>query len=182
VNDTHGHPAGDALLCHVANVLHNGLQRQSDTVFRYGGEELVIVVDGRTNVPDKMLGAEGFASIAERLRQALGSTLCDMSGVETMSDAKALSITASFGVAAFMPPRNKDQRRESFESWLARADRALYKAKGKTPDGKDDPNEPDARNRVCYDSGGTVTVLDRQPKMPQPSSHERSKLIQTLTI
>jgi diguanylate cyclase (GGDEF)-like protein len=62
VNDTYGHEAGDAALCHFARLLETSM-RETDEVFRYGGEEFVVAFPA-TPVDDAH-------SVIERLRQRL---------------------------------------------------------------------------------------------------------------
>lgn len=107
INDTFGHATGDDVLRIVARILNHEV-RDADKVARYGGEEFVVVLGGCP---------EGEAiRVARRLRYA----------VERQDWApylgRALSVTASFGVAAI----GKD---ESVTDWLHRADQAMYAAK-----------------------------------------------------
>lgn len=64
INDGYGHLAGDAVLRSVAEALGRSA-RQSDLVFRYAGDEFVIVMS-RT-------GADGARAVAERVREAIGA-------------------------------------------------------------------------------------------------------------
>jgi diguanylate cyclase (GGDEF)-like protein len=84
INDTHGHPAGDAVLKNVAGVLARGV-RAEDVVGRYGGEEFIIVA--------RQIGVAEAAAMAERLRQEVEVT-------PTTVEGGAVSATASFGVAS----------------------------------------------------------------------------------
>jgi two-component system, cell cycle response regulator len=106
VNDQFGHPAGDEVLRQVAHALAASC-RTSDTPARYGGEEFVIVA------PETAAGAA--ADLAERLRQSLCSKPLQVHG-------KAVSITASFGVA-------DNEGLASPEALIQAADEALYRAK-----------------------------------------------------
>jgi PAS domain S-box-containing protein len=63
INDNHGHPAGDAVLQQFAAVCGAGL-RARDRLFRIGGEEFALVLDGSDS--------EVAAQVAERLRGGLG--------------------------------------------------------------------------------------------------------------
>lgn len=109
VNDTYGHPAGDAALCHVVGMLLRRVRR-SDVVARYGGEEFAVLLPGSD--------AAAAARLAESLRADIASTPVALSG-----PAISLSLTASFGVAA-IPAGAADGR-----ALLEAADRALYRAK-----------------------------------------------------
>lgn len=109
-NDTYGHLAGDKLLKSVAESIRK-LLRVSDDVFRYGGEEIVILL------PEQNI--KTTAIVAERIR----------GDIETMSIENAGSdrgvITVSCGVSAF----GKDCMDSKWEAVLKRADNALYAAK-----------------------------------------------------
>jgi len=109
-NDSLGHPAGDDCLRQVAALLQTGLHRPEDRVFRYGGEEFVLLLTA-TDV-------NGAVHCSEQLRRAV--------------EARALPhphgvVTISLGVASTIP----DQRSSDGEAMqlLARADSALYRAK-----------------------------------------------------
>jgi diguanylate cyclase (GGDEF)-like protein len=110
LNDRHGHPAGDAVLRHVAQIL-DAEKRRGDTIARFGGEEFVAILSHADDV-----AAQGWA---ERVRQRLGASAVDMGG-------NILRVTASFGVAAALPG---DSGAMAGEALLASADRALYAAK-----------------------------------------------------
>lgn len=111
LNDTHGHPYGDACLRQVAQGLLKGMDRAPDFVARFGGEEFACVL------PD--LAAEAAVEYAERLRAA----------VEALGLQHAASefgrVTVSVGVAVTRPERRADPA-----SLVAAADAALYEAKG----------------------------------------------------
>jgi diguanylate cyclase (GGDEF)-like protein len=109
VNDTHGHPAGDAVLRAVAAALAGGI-RGSDMVARYGGEEFAVVA------PET--GAAGAFVLAQRLREKVES-------LDTqLPDGVAFKATASFGVATFDP-----HHQGGAAKLVEQADRALYAAK-----------------------------------------------------
>ncbi|GEM_PF-1288254 len=107
LNDTHGHPAGDAVLKEVAARLKAAVS-QFDFVARYGGEEFVAVWPGRTDVE--------AAKLAEQVRQAIGSK-------PFATAAGELPVTVSLGVAA-SPQDAKDK-----PGLIKAADEALYAAK-----------------------------------------------------
>lgn len=107
VNDQWGHDAGDAVLVHVARLIHDTL-RQSDWAFRTGGEEfcLFLTVDGR----------EGAMKAAESVRNKIS---------EHPYYYRDLSIplSASIGIALY-PEEGRD-----FEKLLRLADQHMYQAK-----------------------------------------------------
>jgi len=107
LNDTFGHPAGDAALKHTARVLEGHL-RQGDEAARYGGEEFAVILPGAD--------AAGAAPLAERVRAAI-------EGSQVVFEGARLAVTVSVGVAAW-----PEDGRE-IETLLAAADRALYAAK-----------------------------------------------------
>lgn len=108
MNDTFGHPAGDAVLRGVADLLRLRI-RLYDVACRYGGEEIAIVLPGETTA--------GAATLAEQLRTSIETLDVDFSG------AQLPRFTASFGVAAF-PEHGWD-----LDGVLSAADKALYRAK-----------------------------------------------------
>jgi diguanylate cyclase len=104
INDNHGHKVGDQILIELVPVLQSML-RQNDQVFRFGGEEFVVLVaDIRQHDLDKL---------AEKLRAGVQRKLALPDGVH---------ITTSIGVAMLKAD-------EDWEAWLHRADMALYQAK-----------------------------------------------------
>jgi diguanylate cyclase (GGDEF)-like protein len=106
INDTHGHHAGDEVLCHVKDVVERCL-RSGDLFARYGGEEFVVLM------PET--GPEGAQRLAERLRMAIAST--PMQG--------EIPITASLGVVGTA----KVGEECTLDLLLAEADKAMYAAK-----------------------------------------------------
>ncbi|MHC4662131.1 MAG: GGDEF domain-containing protein [Planctomycetota bacterium] len=108
VNDTYGHISGDKVLRGVASVM-NATVREYDTCYRYGGEELAILLPGAT-LTDALV-------VAERVRD----------GVETRETkgepGENISVTVSAGVATFVPGMT-----DSAEL-IATADAGLYSAK-----------------------------------------------------
>ncbi|MBM4783238.1 MAG: GGDEF domain-containing protein [Archangiaceae bacterium] len=107
VNDTYGHPAGDAVLAAVAQTCVRVFKRKGDFVARYGGEELVVLM---RDVDERELEA-----LAEKARGAIAE-------LKVPFEKKALRITASLGAAFW-------KRGESAEAWVKRSDAALYSAK-----------------------------------------------------
>jgi diguanylate cyclase (GGDEF)-like protein len=114
LNDTHGHLVGDQVLQEVAQVARLHL-RAADLFGRWGGEEFVVLLP-QTRLNDAQ-------TALERVRLAL----------HTIALPNVHTITASFGIAAYLPG-------ETCESLLHRADQALYLAKAT------------GRNRIVLDS------------------------------
>ncbi|HEV2493063.1 MAG TPA: diguanylate cyclase [Terriglobia bacterium] len=124
VNDTYGHPAGDAVLREVARRMHSSV-RPYDSVGRYGGEEFLVVVPGCDPVDARHQ--------AERLRASVRGRPIALS--ET-----SLPVTISLGVAATSQPKATDA-----ESLLRAADAALYLAKHNGRDRVESSTEAAAR-------------------------------------
>lgn len=106
INDNHGHEAGDTVLRSVAQTIKE-VVRSTDGVFRYGGEEFVIMFNN--------VGKSGAAHLAERIRQAVAAR-GHQAGGET------LEVTVSLGVALL-------NQGESAMALMHRADQAMYTAK-----------------------------------------------------
>ena len=110
INDTYGHFAGDDALRHIVSVTQGLLEK--DMLFgRYGGEEFVLLLPGYS--------LESAAEVAARIRAKL-----EVSSFYSKGDA--LTITASFGVAA---KRNISNPEEALSVLAEKADLALYEAK-----------------------------------------------------
>ena len=109
VNDTHGHAAGDAILVGVAKELELHV-RKYDSVFRYGGEEFVVVLP-ETNL-------KICKTVAERLRESIESQTFSFEGT-------VIPITISLGGVIY----HKGLAGDQLEGLFQLADDALYKAK-----------------------------------------------------
>ncbi|CUJ15578.1 diguanylate cyclase [Achromobacter xylosoxidans] len=107
INDSHGHAGGDQVLRQFAEVVHQSC-RSSDFVFRYGGEEFLVVLVG-TAREAALAAAEKLG--AEIRRHAFA-----------IPEAGSLRITASIGVATF-------DGHPDYAYLIDRADKALYQAK-----------------------------------------------------
>jgi diguanylate cyclase (GGDEF)-like protein len=107
VNDTHGHPAGDAVLQAVARTL-TATSRAADVACRWGGEEFVIALP-QTELGGAVLAAERFRAAIERMSV-------------TLPNGIVVELTASIGAASAASPW-------TLEPLLASADAALYAAK-----------------------------------------------------
>ncbi len=106
INDTHGHIAGDCVLTTLADCVEDCM-RGTDMLFRYGGEEFVVLLSN-TN-------SRGAQLLAKRLRKRVEETLCECDQFKT-------NITISLGVATL---QSGDKDQDLFE----KADRAMYQAK-----------------------------------------------------
>ncbi len=107
VNDTHGHLAGDEVICHVARIAAQSL-RESDTLGRYGGEEFTLIL------PET--GLAGAQAVAERLCRTIAET-------PAMVEGTPIHTTVSIGVAEREPDET------NHDGLLDRADAGLYRAK-----------------------------------------------------
>ena len=106
INDRYGHLIGDCALRSVANTT-GACIRDGDMLFRYGGEEFVVLM--------RETGPDGARLLAERIRANIERTPCQCSGAK-------IHMTVSAGVAAYRPGENG-------AALFARADQALYQAK-----------------------------------------------------
>lgn len=106
VNDTFGHLVGDEALRAIARLVLLGI-REGDPAYRYGGEELLILLDGCT----ERAGLE----VAERIRRSVAN-------YDWPRTTPGHRVTASLGVGTLIPG-------ETWREWFARLDRALYEAK-----------------------------------------------------
>jgi diguanylate cyclase len=113
VNDNYGHPAGDEVLRQVSQCLSRTFLRKQDFVCRYGGEEFAAVLLDTTE--------QQVVALSQRLLECVRKLVVSHGPHE-------VNVTLSLGLAALRPG-------ESAESWVARADGALYRAKR---EGRDD--------------------------------------------
>ncbi|GLH73514.1 diguanylate cyclase [Geothrix limicola] len=133
VNDTYGHPEGDRVLRQVADCIRAAI-RQSDSLTRWGGEEFIVLMP-ETDPASAMV-------LAERIREGIAGH--HFEGIGT--------VTASLGVAEYLPFA-------PLETWLERADQAMYQAKRK---GRNRVEADPARSRsapVSTPSGGVFLKL-----------------------
>ncbi|RMG73333.1 MAG: diguanylate cyclase [Nitrospirae bacterium] len=107
INDTYGHPAGDAVLRKLAELIKKTI-REIDFPARYGGEEFALIMLKSASKEAK--------KIAERLRKTAEKTIIK-------TDAGEISVTLSLGIASY--PEDAKTREELIE----KADQALYRAK-----------------------------------------------------
>ena len=108
VNDAHGHAVGDRVLVDLAGLVR-ALLRPQDRLFRFGGEEFVVLMSNTAR--DDALGLLELLNVAVRQK------------IRVRSDP----VTISAGLAMHVPG-------EDAEAWMARADAALYRAKAEGRD------------------------------------------------
>jgi len=145
LNDEHGHLLGDEVLREVAVAVGEAL-RSTDTAYRYGGEEIVVLL--------RETGLEDGIAAAERLREAVDAI--------TLADHPEILVTASAGVAA------RHSSMSHYTGLVAQADKALYEAKrlGRNRvavDGADRPRE----------TGRGETLFHGEPDVVAPSADRR---------
>ena len=103
INDEHGHEAGDQVLAEFARLILRGTRKQ-DRLYRYGGEEFVLLMPGTDS--------RGAEQLLFQLQDTIRTSLRSPGG----------SVRVSAGVASL-------RAGEDWSRWLARADAALYAAK-----------------------------------------------------
>jgi diguanylate cyclase (GGDEF)-like protein len=103
INDGHGHEAGDRVLVDFARVI-SATTRRGDRLFRYGGEEFVLLLPG--------IDATALPVLCETLRERVAEQI----------EIGGRRVTVSIGAAELGPE-------DSASEWLARADGAMYRAK-----------------------------------------------------
>lgn len=103
VNDTYGHDTGDKVLVHTAKLITENT-RKSDTVFRWGGEEFLVIL------PD--IDASVLKTTAEKIKTIIERD--DYAGIP--------NVTTSIGLTIH-------EKEELFTNWFNRTDQALYLAK-----------------------------------------------------
>ncbi len=110
-NDTFGHVAGDECLRTIASAVRESVSRPRDTVARFGGEELAVIM-AETDI-------RGALVVGERVRSAIEALAIPQS-----ARAFYAMVTVSIGATAVA-----DTVGVTAETFLDRADRALYRAK-----------------------------------------------------
>ncbi len=106
INDSFGHLGGDKILIYIANILKKTL-RNGDKIFRYGGEEFIIILNNVDDVKCK--------AITQRLLELVRNNKLIYKGDN-------ISVTTSIGTTSY-------KHNDTPESLIDRADRALYNAK-----------------------------------------------------
>jgi len=108
INDVYGHPTGDEVLRTFAITMFANI-RSVDRFGRYGGEEFLLVL------PD--LATDGAVRALDRLRAIIAE-------LDWSAFSPGMKVTISAGIATLKPDETPD-------TFLARADRALYAAKAR---------------------------------------------------
>ncbi len=108
INDKYGHNAGDVVLKNLAQIMKKSL-RKSDYLFRYGGEEFVIIVNGTTK--------KAFYHLLEKIRKEIQQT-------KIRVDSKEISVTVSIGGIVL-----KSRRYIPLNELIDKADNLMYEAK-----------------------------------------------------
>lgn len=126
VNDSHGHQSGDLVLRQVADACVRTFPRQRDFVARYGGEELVIIAHD--------IDAGHLPTVAKRLLNAVR----DIPAASIAGEP--IDVTISIGAAIL-------EEDDEPKTWIARADKALYRAKH------------GGRDRAVIDGGKGDTII-----------------------
>ena len=116
VNDSLGHPQGDAVLKIISRLIKKEV-RAIDLVGRYGGEEFIIMLP-ETGLGDEVSSATGALKVAERIRKAVDD---EFRGLQ-----KPLDLTISVGLAVRRYP---EDREADHRELIRLADEQLYKAK-----------------------------------------------------
>jgi diguanylate cyclase (GGDEF)-like protein len=106
INDNYGHIAGDRILIFIANMLRKTL-RDGDKIFRYGGEEFIIILN--------RINTETCIEVTNRILKLINSNKLIYKG-------ESLKVTMSIGITKFYVKDTPD-------SIISRADKALYKSK-----------------------------------------------------
>ena len=107
VNDSYGHDCGDLALKLIATNMQEAM-RLSDSCFRIGGEEFIIIHPGSST--------ETAISVAERMRETMAST-------PLIFNKQTINLTASFGVATLY------KHADNLDDLYVAADKAMYHAK-----------------------------------------------------
>lgn len=106
INDQHGHKAGDVVLKKIVATMLE-VNRQTDLVYRFGGEEFVVILNETS--------LHGATVIADRIREAIAER-------EVCIGSEYIQVTVSIGATTLKPSDSRD-------ALFQRADKALYQAK-----------------------------------------------------
>lgn len=114
-NDTYGHLAGDNCLMRVAEVLKTSVNRSTDLISRFGGEEFTVML------PDT--GLDGARCMAQKLRRNIQKL-----GIQHQTSKVSDQLTVSVGIG-LADPHAADIKNLSEACMVSAADQALYAAK-----------------------------------------------------
>ena len=109
LNDTYGHLFGDKILSAIGEIINSAIRMQ-DTAYRYAGDEFTIIL------PETEL--ERAIAVAERVRHAVEIK------TRLLTESRHFKVTVSIGVVEYLT-------REDMESFVHRADSAMYVSKKK---------------------------------------------------
>lgn len=113
INDTYGHAVGDIVLKHFSGILEQTL-RKSDYIFRFGGEEFMILLPA-TNKEEALI---------------LGQKICDTTAAEeVMFEEIGLHYTVSIGVLSVLIDSTIPIRQDTIDQFVTQVDEKLYLAK-----------------------------------------------------
>jgi diguanylate cyclase (GGDEF)-like protein len=113
INDSYGHAVGDCVLRSSAKIMRQSL-RTEDHIFRYGGEEFVILLPASD--------INGAQIVADRIREELESSVCSCDNKICPCEVKGVGVTASIGIAQLSQGDNQ-------HLLFDKADKAVYRAK-----------------------------------------------------
>lgn len=113
INDTYGHAVGDIVLKHFSAVLEQNL-RKSDYIFRFGGEEFMILLPA-TDKKDAL---------------SLAQKVCDMTAVgEVIVEEIAIRYTVSIGTLSILVDHTLPLTQDAIDRYIVQVDEKLYLAK-----------------------------------------------------
>ncbi|MCX6061661.1 MAG: GGDEF domain-containing protein, partial [Campylobacterales bacterium] len=113
INDTYGHGIGDMVLKHFSSILEHTL-RKSDYIFRFGGEEFMILLP----MTDK---SEALV-LAQKVCSATASS-------ELVIENISIQYTVSIGTIAILIDNTTQIEQETIDQYVAQVDEKLYLAK-----------------------------------------------------
>lgn len=108
INDTHGHAAGDKVVCNLGEILKLAV-RGEDYVARFGGDEFALLL--------RHADIAAAAAVANRVRQSV-----ERRNFDAGTDGNRIAVTLSMGLAVA-------QEGDTISALVERADRALYESK-----------------------------------------------------
>ena len=152
INDTHGHPAGDAVLKQVAQLIQTEL-RDAACVARYGGEEFGVLM---------LAPVDSTSFVLDGLREK-------MSKMEVMHEGKRIVVTLSAGASQILPE-------EKIGKLVRRSDEALYAAK---LGGRNRVYLHDGVNCVPVTKSESISVLSQPHGLDEKKINELESRVQS---